>query len=131
MRTKRFTEEEMATLRENPYTYKVTPGQLHFTAEFKEHFWKEYCSGITPREIMRDCGYDPEMLGESRINGIQMHIREAAQKGEGFHSGSRPRRPKNPDDVRKPQSQEDGIKQLKAEVQYLRREVDFLKKFHP
>ena len=129
MDRKRFTEEEMAVLRENPYTYKVTPGQLHFTAAFKERFWQEYCSGTTPREILRNCGYDPEILGDSRINGIQLHIRETAQKGEGFHTGSLPRKTISVEDCPTgPRTAEEEFKQLKAEVQYLRKEVDFLKK---
>ena len=129
MDRKRFTEEEMTILRENPYTYKVTPGQLHFTAAFKERFWQEYCSGTTPREILRNCGYAPEILGDSRINGIQLHIRETAQKGEGFHTGSLPRKTKSVEDCSTgPRTAEEEFKQLKAEVQYLRKEVDFLKK---
>ena len=40
MERKRFTEEEMAELRKNPYTYMVTQGQLSFTVEFKELFWR-------------------------------------------------------------------------------------------
>ncbi len=128
MKAKRFTDEEMAALRDNPYTYKVTPCQLHFTAEFKEHFWKEYCSGSTPREILKDCGYDTEVLGESRICGIQMHIREAAKAGEAFHSGSLPRQIKARSDHAEPKSQEEELRQLKTEVQYLRKEMDFLKK---
>ncbi len=128
MKTKRFTDEEMEILRNNPYTHKVTPCQLHFTAEFKGHFWSEYCSGMTPREILKDCGYDPEVLGESRICGIQMHIKKAAKAGEGFHTGSRPREPKVAPDNKEPRSQEEELRQLKTEMQYLRKEVDFLKK---
>ena len=129
MDRKRFTEEEMTILRENPYTYRVTPGQLHFTAAFKERFWQEYCSGTIPREILRNCGYDPEILGDSRINGIQLHIREAALKGEGFHTGSLPRQAKPAEDKpEEPMTAKEEFQQLKAEVQYLRKEVDFLKK---
>ena len=129
MDRKRFTEEEMTILRENAYTYKVTPGQLHFTAEFKERFWQEYRSGKNPREILRSCGYDPVVLGDSRINGIQLHIREAARKGEGFHSGRHPAHEKAAEEGSAERiTAEEELKQLKAEVKYLRKEVDFLKK---
>ncbi|MEE3386370.1 MAG: HTH domain-containing protein [Prevotella sp.] len=118
-----FSEEEMEILNENPYTYKVTQNQLHFTAKFKQLFWEKYCKGMTPRQIVAECGYDPEMLGTSRIMGIQQHICNAARKGESFHTGAQPRGPKKP-----PETPEEELKQLKGEVEYLRQEVDFLKK---
>ena len=94
MNIKRFTAEELEILRANPYTYKATPAQLRFTAEFKELFWSEYENGRLPKEIIRGCGYDPDVLGASRINGILLHIREAAGKGEGFRTESKPRIPR-------------------------------------
>ncbi len=78
----------------HPYTYKVTQCHLSFTTEFKELFWKHYNEGMTPKDILVSLGYDPDVLGENRVNGIRMHM------------------------------------QLRNEVEYLRQEVEFLKKFH-
>ncbi len=128
MNIKRFTQEEQEALRANPYTYKVTPAQLKFTAEFKAYFWEEYNKGILPKEILRSCGYEPEMLGDSRINGILLHIRETAKNGEEFRSENKPRIPKDLSKSDPAVTPEDELKQLKSEVRYLRKEVDFLKK---
>ena len=62
MEVKRFTGEEMDTLRSNPYTYKVTQCQISFTTEFKELFWKYYNKGMTPRDILPSLGYAGEIL---------------------------------------------------------------------
>ena len=121
MNIKRFSADELATLRENPYTYKATPAQLRFTAEFKEHFWNEYNNGVLPKEILRSCGYDPEMLGDSRINGILLHIRETASKGENFRTESKPRAPKEATAENKPLTPEDELKQVKKELTYIRK----------
>lgn len=128
MNTKRFTQEEQEALRANPYTYKVTSAQLRFTAEFKAYFWDEYNKGILPKEILKSCGYEPAMLGDSRINGILLHIRETVKNGEEFRSESKPRTPKDPSKGENAVTLEDELKQLKSEVKYLRKEVDFLKK---
>lgn len=92
MSVKRFTSEEMDVLRNNPYTYKVTQCQLSFTAQFKELFLKLYNEGMSPRDILLSLGYDPAVLGENRVSGIRMHIKEESGSREGFNSGRRPRR---------------------------------------
>ena len=125
MSIKRFTEEELSILRGNPYTLKATPSSISFTPEFKEHLWIEINGGVPAKEIIKDCGYDPEMLGAFRIKGLLQHLREnkrkddstVADKSQG-DAGVQPDRP----------STEDELRQLKKELRYLRKEVDFLKK---
>lgn len=128
MERKRFTEEEMAELRKNPYTYKVTQGQLSFTVEFKELFWQRSSDGETPAEILRSCGYAPEMLGVSRINGIRMHIQAEGRRGLGFSNIRKSRQDSAPCAEVKEVSAED-VRKLRNEVDYLKKEVEFLKKF--
>lgn len=48
MATKLFTEEELITLKRNPYTYRVTTRMILFTLEFKELFWRRYKKGEFP-----------------------------------------------------------------------------------
>lgn len=128
METKRFASEEIEMLRNNPYTFKLTPAHLLFTAEFKEMFWRQYNNGASPKAILKDVGYDPAILGASRINGIRNHICEEFEKNGNFISGRAPRK-KSADNIEASNSMSDEISQLRSEVKYLRQEVDFLKKF--
>lgn len=128
MEVKRFTGEEMDALRSNPYTYKVTQCQISFTTEFKELFWKHYNEGMTPRDILLSLGYDPDMLGDNRVNGIRMHIKKEFEKQGRFHSGRKPRSTSSGDKASAPANPADEVRQLRNEVEYLRQEVEFLKK---
>ncbi len=122
-----FSQEEIDELKKNPYTYKVTAAQIKFTPEFKEYFWDQYQKGILPREILKLCGYDPDLIGDTRMGGILQHIKQAVQEGVEFHSEYRRRSPVA-SDKSNPSTPSEEIKQLRSEVQYLRKEVEFLKK---
>lgn len=130
MSRKPFTDEQIQILRQNPYTYSVNRLRLSFTKEFKEIFYSEYQAGELPRQILADHGYDPEILGERRVWGIASHIREQYQKYGGFHEGSvKPGQEKaEPLSPNTPGSEKEELKQLRHEVDYLRQEVEFLKK---
>ena len=128
MEVKRFTGEEMDALSRNPYTYKVTQCHLSFTAEFKELFWKHYNEGMTPKDILLSLGYDPDVLGENRVNGIRMHIKEESRKQVRFGNGRRPRNASAGVDANVPVDTADEVRQLRNELEYLRQEVEFLKK---
>ena len=75
MTRKKFTEEEILLLSENQYTMAVTKNTLSFTTEFKELFWRDYCNGMFPEQIVRRYGYDPEILGKNRLEGLQYTIK--------------------------------------------------------
>ncbi len=128
MEVKRFTGGEMDALRRNPYTYKVTQCHLSFTTEFKELFWKHYNEGMTPKDILLSLGYDPDILGENRVNGIRMHIKEEFEKQGRFSSGRRPRNASDGAGANDPMDPAAEVRQLRNEVEYLRQEVEFLKK---
>ena len=125
-----FTEEQIATLRQNPYVYSVTPATLALTKEFKEVFYTEYQNGAMPRKILEDHGFDITILGERRVWSISYHIRDEYAKYGEFHEGFRGRRPQS--DItaadRQPLSEQDQLKQLQHEIDYLKQEMEFLKK---
>lgn len=129
MKWKMFTPEEVRALRENPYTLKATDKTITFTRAFKEQFWQGLQEGKSKYELLKELGYDPELLGSSRVEGISYHIRKEAERPEGFHEGRRTRTPYalGANDVSElPQSQ--ALRHLQAEVSYLRQEIEFLKK---
>lgn len=123
-----FTEEEQEMLAANQYTFRVSDKQLSFTAEFKAMFWEEYCTGTTPAQILRKYGYPTEILGASRITGIQRQIKKESQKGDGFFSGRRPSAEVSGGEPPNAQSQQKRIDKLEQKVQYLEQQMEFLKK---
>ena len=127
MKKKSFTPEEQGILRQNQYTYKVTEYTIAFTKEFKELFVEKYKEGLTARKILTDCGYNPEIFGDRRVQGISHHIREQYEETGGVftegHTGC--------SKIRKPSaklSENEELKQLRQEVDYLKQEIEFLKK---
>lgn len=74
MEIKPFTEEELEILRKNPAVECVTPYFLHLTSEFKSWFYIEYQSGKMAPQILRDAGFDVNILGKSRVRSIRYHI---------------------------------------------------------
>lgn len=125
MSWKEFTPEEVIALKANPYVKSVTAYMIRFTVEFKERFWSEYEKGRTPASIVVDMGFDPEMLGVSRINGILQHIKEAVGSGESF----RDYRQKNTlNDNRENLPPSKALIHMQHEVAYMKQELEFIKK---
>lgn len=129
MNRNKFTKREIQLIKNNPYTYKVTESQIFYTKEFKEEFWRRYQAGESPRSIVEALGYDPDMIGQYRINGLQINIQKQAKRPEGFTEGKGRRKSRKPElyDVEHHPSDETIIK-MQHELLYLRQEVEFLKK---
>lgn len=125
MKRKVFTKQEVEMLRSNPFTYAVTSHALSFTKAFKELFWQEYQAGAIPRQILEKYGYPSEVLGNQRIWGIAHTIKMQYYSPEGLHEGTLPKT--TPPDSSGLLTNE-SIQQLQNEVQYLRQEIEFLKK---
>lgn len=124
---KPFTESEQKLLKRNPYTYQVTAQEIHFTAEFKQAFWDLYRSGTSPVLVIRQLGYDTDLLGKERIRGIRTAVQRQALSPEGFRTGYKPyrkrRRPESIDALPPDQT----LKRMQSEITYLRQEMEFLK----
>lgn len=131
MNRNKFTKREIQLIKNNPYTYKVTEAQICYTKEFKEEFWRRYQAGETPRAIVEALGYDPDMIGQSRINGLQINISKQAKREGGFTQGKGPGRKRKFQrelyDVEEKPTEETIVK-MQHELLYLRQEVEFLKK---
>ena len=125
-----FTPEQQQLLRQNPYVYNVTETRFSLTKEFKEIYLEAYRQGESPRKILEDHGFDINLIGERRIWSISNHIRTEYKKYGEFHEGYRPRsaRSEVKTDTNKPLSEADEIRQLRHEVDYMKQEIEFLKK---
>lgn len=126
MALKAFTQEQIIQLRDNPYTYKVTEKLISFTKEFKQAFYEKRQQGISIREAFISLGYDPEVLGVNRMEGVSYLVNKEARKGRGFHEGRQPRNSILDDED--PELTKENFLRLQHEVQYLQQEIEFLKK---
>ena len=123
MANKKFTEQEMLTLRNSKYVLDVSPSIVHFSAEFKKLFWEELSKGKFPREIVLSFGIDPDILGDSRLSGLKTMIGNEVKKGNGFRNLNTYAQGCNGY-----LSAENRIKYLEMQLAYKNQEIEFLKK---
>ena len=123
MARKKFTEEEMNVLKTSPYVLSVTPSIVHFSAEFKEKFWIIIMSGKTAQEAVVELGLDPEILGETRINGLKTMLRNEVRKGDGFKDIET-----YMTYIKDYANPEVKVKYLEQQLAYKDQEIEFLKK---
>lgn len=121
-----FTQEQISQLRVNHYVKSISASTIRFTEEFKRYFYDKSKAGMYSHDIFRSCGIDPDVLGESRIEGFRSTLNKQAKRAEGFidnrqHNYHRP--PCNGEIT-----VESRVKQLEHELAYTRQEVEFLKK---
>lgn len=133
MSTKKvFSPEEIAMLRANPYTERVTPEQISFTLAFKKEFWRLSIAGCTGNIAFRKLGYDPEVLGFERVHNITKRIRRAAKTPEGLKGRAKSRMRVNKEHFSSAQlekmSRRESEQRLQNEIVYLQQQMAFLKK---
>lgn len=132
MSRKQFTEEEQQLLRQNPYIFSVTKTKITLTKEFKEIFINACKDGKVPRKILEEHGFDLNILGKRRIWSISYHIKDEYRKYGGFHNGYRLRATSivgSDENLNAKITNEAAeLRQLRHEVDYLKQEMEFLKK---
>lgn len=122
----RLTEEQLRLLRANVNVEKATEYYVVFTEQFKQLAWEQKQAGKRMREIFRENGIDPELLGDKRIENFNQMLNQRAREGDGFKD----RRTDNhrPNAEETAQTLADQVKRLQHELAYTRQEVEFLKK---
>lgn len=84
MSRKTFTPEQVQALNKNRYTLSASPSMIKFTDEFKELLWKAYTGSKNYTQVFLDAGYDPEVLGKSRIYNL---VNKVARQHEAALTG--------------------------------------------
>ena len=84
MNRKIFTPDELVDIRRSPYVKSAASSSIRFTVAFKDEFWEQYEKGIPPADIVMKMGFDPEVLGASRIFGIVRHIKAQLESEMGI-----------------------------------------------
>lgn len=122
MSNKEFTKEEIEELRKSKWILDVSPKSIHFSKEFKEEIYNKTINGqMSTRQAVAELGIDPNILGNTRIDGIGTTSRKKGKEGvfrdirDAINIG-------NTNDENK------RIRQLEHEVKYLKQELEFLKK---
>ncbi|MEJ8786886.1 IS3 family transposase [Peptoniphilus sp. HCN-40583] len=77
----KLTAEEQEILRANPNVKSVNEQYIFYTTEFKKHFIDALTTGKRPKQIFIEAGFDPEILGDKRIERAtarwkERHIRD-------------------------------------------------------
>ena len=129
MAKKPLNAEEIAELRTSPYVASIISGRVNFTPEFKHIAYDQLADGKPLRTILEEHGIDPDILGISRICGIAYHLRQNADRIEGF-ADLRAQNGHKPVKENREQTLAERVEQLEHELAYTRQEVEFLKKIH-
>lgn len=122
-----LTLKQQEELRKNRYVKNVTLNGIIYTDEFKHHCIQEIEKGKTSTEIFHNAGFDLSYVGTKRAhNALDRWKRAFNANGvmglrdtRNINSG----RPST-----KELTQEELIKKQKAEIQYLKQELEFVKK---
>lgn len=122
----RFTEQQLARLKANPYTAQVTPNEfVRFTAEFKEFAYQQWLHGVKPKKIFVMAGYE-NIFTTKEYSSYLVRIRKEAQSEQGFRDIKQSKAFK--DKQFEKMKYEKAIKELQDHIVYLEQEIDFLKK---
>ena len=124
--TNPLSKREIEELRKSPHIVSVSANTVRFTEEFKKLAYEAKTRGISVAETMRRNGIDPDILGQSRVEGFSYTLNKKAKQESGFSD----RRSEN---YRRPpktgeETVDQRLRQLENELAYTRQEVEFLKK---
>ena len=130
MAKNKFTKEQIEILRLNPYTSFVSEEMIGYTKEFKEEFWKRMQAGDKTRKILTDLGYDPEMLGKSRMISVYSQVKQEAASPHGFRDRSTGKpTPESPNAGQYMGIPENlALQRMQMDLLHMRQELDFVKK---
>ena len=118
----KFTDEQIAYLKCNRHVKNVGRSFVYFNDDFKREFWRMYHEeNLLAQEILLRLGVDYEVLGRKRIEGLVHKLRKRHKDGAAEAKPPERRAATAPTPERQ-------ISRLRAEVEYLRQENEFLKK---
>lgn len=126
----KFTKEQIEILRLNQYTSFVSEDMIGYTKEFKEEFWKRMQAGDKTRKILTDLGYDPEMIGKSRMISLYTQVKQEAASPRGFRDRSmdKPLQESPNSGQYAGISENLALQRMQMDLLHMRQELDFVKK---
>lgn len=122
-----FTSEQVQVLEGNPYVKSVSEKSITYTDEFKRHFVSESLNMKTAKQIFIEAGFNPEVIGNSRIKAFAAKWRKKyrdngilALEDTRKNCSGRPRKTEF--------TPEQQIKKLQSKIALLEQENQLLKK---
>ena len=125
MAVKKFTQEQIEHLKGNPYVTSVTENYINYSETFKELFWNDYQSGMSPSLIIYKYGFDLKVIDNKRRNNFTYRIKKEAERSAGFKDT---RKGNSGRPITKDLTPEEQIARLKHKNKILQQENDFLKR---
>ena len=128
MKPNEFTPEQVKELAANPYTLSVSTATIRYTKAFKEQFLELDRNGIGMRARFRELGYDPDVLGLSRMKSFTARLKKQAREEGQIYEGNKPqkRHPDLSDYGNMPMAE--AMSHMQNEILYLHQELEFIKK---
>lgn len=127
MTKKTFTTKQVEHLKSNQYVKNVSEKSITYTDEFKRHFVSESLDNKTAKQIFSESGFNPEIIGNTRIQAFSKKWRRRYRDGGALalkdtrkEGSGRPRKT----DVTPAQE----IEKLQAKISLLEAENNLLKK---
>ena len=121
----KLTGEQIEILRESRHVRGVNENYVYFNDEFKRLYWHMYTvESLMPHEILRRLGIDYSLLGSSRVRGFTYSLKKQYERDGGFCTKRSGRKPKKQAE----QTSGQNLERLRAENEFLKQELDFVKK---
>lgn len=126
-----FSKEEIAVFNRHPCVFHCSERWIHYTYEFKKRALKLHAEGVSPREIWKRAGFNPERwkynYTYSTVKDWERMVRKSGISSLSDMGGIQyDRGRKNKRELIK--VERDKVKRLELRVRYLEAENDFLAK---
>lgn len=132
MTNQKFTQEEMELLKQNKYVINVTPSKVTYSLAFRVFAMQEAQKGTRSPEIFRKAGFDPEILGKSRMYSALKYFKREAASPEGLHEpwgkSKEARLEKFAEQDLAQKQTKVAIRELQNKIIHLEQQIEFLKK---
>ena len=126
MSKKLFTKEEIEILKSNKYVKNISEKGITYTNDFRKDYINLITSGNTKRQAFKKLGFNPEILGEKRMQSFYYRMKYNLKHNKSIddtratNSGKR----KNINNL----SEKEQLEYLKQENLMLKAENELLKK---
>lgn len=121
-----FTDAQVKKLSKNKWIKNITNKAITYTDEFKYKLVKE-CKDFKkfPQDVFRECGIDPEIVGESRIHNVAFKWRKKINfTGEITDT----RKTNSGNTLKRELSDKEKLERAEAKIKLLEAENELLKK---